>query len=129
MRLDGYEPKPPRGGCHGKPEEVVKMEDEKPKVKADELGGTPKLACPNCGVDLIAAHGRGLHNANGEYIEHRDGCRCAWCDWMWFDDHEPATCECGARVVVRIDDDRAFSSMLEQRCDDAQAATTGRIRW
>lgn len=70
---------------------------------------TPKLSCPECGVPLVPATGRGRHDKDGNYVEHRDGCRCPWCDWVWFDDEPPVECECGARVVVVIDDDAAYA--------------------
>lgn len=70
----------------------------------------PKLACPSCGTGLIPPHGRGRYDDDGNYIEHRDGCRCPWCEWMWFDDTDPVHCECGAHVLVRVDDDHAYAA-------------------
>lgn len=74
------------------------------------MSDAPKLGCPRCGEPLIAAHGRGRYDRDGNYIEHRDGCRCAWCGWMWFDDAAPVRCECGAAVRVDVDDDHAYTT-------------------
>ena len=70
---------------------------------------SPWLGCPECGEPAVEAHGRGRYDADGNYIEHRDGCRCAWCDWMWFDDRAPVACRCGALVGVVIDDGHAYA--------------------
>lgn len=72
----------------------------------------PMLACPECGVDLIPAHGRGRHDKDGNHITHRDECRCRWCDWYWYDDAEPVKCACGVVVKVDTDDDHAFAREL-----------------
>lgn len=72
----------------------------------------PKLDCPECGEGLIPAHGRGLHDEDGNYVEHRDGCRCHWCDWVWFDDAAPMQCACGAVCRVHCDDDHAFATVV-----------------
>ena len=74
----------------------------------------PLLACPECGEPLIPAHGRGRYDRDGNYIEHRDGCRCPWCQWMWFDDADPVRCACGALVVVEIDDDAAYATTAKE---------------
>ncbi len=70
---------------------------------------SPWLDCPQCGVPVIEAHGRGKYDSDGNYCEHRDGCRCAWCDWMWFDDCDPVACKCGALIGVHIDDGHAYA--------------------
>jgi hypothetical protein len=70
----------------------------------------PKLECPKCGVALIEATERGYLNRDGEWIEHRAGCRCPWCDWAWHDDREPVRCECGALVGVGCDDGHAYAT-------------------
>lgn len=67
----------------------------------------PKLDCPSCGVGLIPAHGCGRYDENGNFLEHRNGCQCPWCEWMWSDDADPVTCGCGAVVGVRIEDETA----------------------
>lgn len=66
------------------------------------MSDAPKLKCPECGDPLVSAHGRGRYDADGNYIEHRHGCRCRYCDWMWFDDAKPVRCECGALVGVGV---------------------------
>lgn len=76
--------------------------------------GTACLACPECGVALIPAHGRGRYDREGNYIEHREGCRCAWCGWMWFDDRPPVTCACGAVVRVEVDDVYAHAKLVSK---------------
>ena len=73
------------------------------------------LRCPECGVNLIEAHGRGRYDGDGEYVAHRDGCRCPWCEWMWFDDRDPVTCACGAVVGVDADDSHAYAKTIEGR--------------
>ena len=73
----------------------------------------PSLKCPECSAPLIPAHGRGRYDQDGNYIEHRDGCRCHWCGWMWFDDADPVTCACGAVVGVNTDDGYAYATMKE----------------
>ena len=80
----------------------------------------PKLDCPNCGVGLISPHGRGRYDSDGNYAEHRDGCRCPWCDWMWFDDAEPVECLCGARVRVVVDNGRAYARLDADRKENAR---------
>lgn len=72
------------------------------------------LDCPECSTPLIPAHGRGRHDQDGNYVEHRDGCRCPWCDWAWFDDADPVTCACGAVVGVKVDEDYAYATMIEE---------------
>jgi hypothetical protein len=72
----------------------------------------PMLQCPWCGVDLIAPHGRGRHDNDGNIIEHRTNCRCRWCDWMWFDDAVAVTCACGAVVRVDCDDGSAYAKLV-----------------
>ncbi|HEY0881625.1 MAG TPA: hypothetical protein VGE37_03200, partial [Archangium sp.] len=81
----------------------------------------PTLNCPACGVPLIEAQGRGRHDRDGNYIEHREGCRCAWCGWMWFDDMEPMKCTCGALVRVEIDDETAFAKVVENAVEPVTA--------
>jgi hypothetical protein len=76
------------------------------------MSDRPKLDCPECGVPLIPAHGRGRFNDDGEYVVHRDGCRCHWCQWVWFDDMDPVKCACGAAVVVDIDDKSASAKFV-----------------
>ena len=69
---------------------------------------TPHLDCPNCGEPLFPATGRGLWNEETEeFNEHREACGCDQCDWVWHEDEE-ATCECGARCIVDVDEDRAW---------------------
>lgn len=76
----------------------------------------PALSCPECGAKgLIPAHGRGRYDGDGNYLEHREGCRCLYCDWMWFDDRDPVTCACGSVVHVEVDDGHAYA----RGCDDA----------
>lgn len=70
----------------------------------------PWLQCPSCDEDLIQATHRARYDHNGELVEHRDGCRCPWCEWMWYDSDPIVTCQCGAAACVRIDDDRAYAS-------------------
>lgn len=68
----------------------------------------PYLSCPECGVELIPASGRGCIDSDGNDIWHRDGCRCHWCAWWWSEDEE-RVCECGARVAVTVDDGHAYA--------------------
>lgn len=81
------------------------------------LGGhdsdIPLLTCPECGVGLIPPSGRGLFTNEGEFQEHSETCRCPHCEWIWFDDTAPVTCECGALVVVACDDERAFATQVD----------------
>jgi hypothetical protein len=72
----------------------------------------PSLDCPECGVPLIPATGRGYYDEDGEYCEHREGCECHRCEWMWFDDTDPTSCTCGAKVLIRIDDQHAYAYAL-----------------
>lgn len=72
------------------------------------------LDCPECCAPLIPAHGRGRFDEDGEFVEHREGCRCPWCDWAWFDDQDPVTCACGVAVVVKCDDQYAYASVKEK---------------
>jgi hypothetical protein len=72
----------------------------------------PSLACPECGIDLIPAHGRGRFDRDGNEIVHRDECRCRWCDWWWYEDEDPVTCACGAVVGVSVDDDHAYTKLI-----------------
>lgn len=74
----------------------------------------PMLRCPECGTPLIAPHGRGRYDRDGNYHEHRDGCRCAWCDWMWFDDADPVRCQCGSLVCVDANDDHASAKIVQE---------------
>ena len=76
----------------------------------------PKLLCPECNVPLIEANARGRLDKSGEWIEHRAGCRCAWCDWAWHDDDEPTLCDCGALVGVCCDDGVASAEVLGVPC-------------
>lgn len=69
----------------------------------------PSLDCPECSTPLIPAHGRGRTDEDGNYVEHRDGCRCHWCGWIWLDDADPVTCACGAIVVVAVDEEYAYA--------------------
>lgn len=73
----------------------------------------PNLACPECGVPLLPATMRARHDDDGNLIEHRLGCRCAWCEWMWSDDDDPVRCACGALVGVSVDDDAAYATTIE----------------
>jgi len=75
---------------------------------------TPKLDCTECGTALIPPHGRGRHDRDGNYVGHRSTCRCRWCGWIWFDDAEPVTCECGATVRVECDDGHAFAATVRR---------------
>lgn len=77
----------------------------------------PYLGCPECGEPVLQATNRGRYNADGEYVAHRDGCRCAWCDWMWFDDVEPERCVCGTLVGVSVDDSHAYPKPVEEDSD------------
>lgn len=70
------------------------------------------LDCPECGAPLVPAHGRGVHDSDGDFSEHGEGCGCPYCDWVWFDGREPVTCACGALVGIEIDDDRAYTVTL-----------------
>ncbi len=74
----------------------------------------PMLDCPKCSKPLIPATGRGRFDSDGEYLEHRDACRCPRCDWMWFEESDPVDCECGARVRVVVDDERAYASEVSR---------------
>lgn len=74
----------------------------------------PKLPCPECGHPAIAAHGRGRYDSDGNYCEHRDGCRCHWCSWMWFDDADPVRCACGVLLKISVDDDAAYVTQVEE---------------
>jgi hypothetical protein len=69
----------------------------------------PSLSCPECGVDLIPAHGRGRYDRDGNDIWHADACRCRWCSWWWSDGEAPVTCACGANVRVVCDDGHAWT--------------------
>lgn len=73
----------------------------------------PSLDCPECGVPLIPAHGRGRYDRDGNEVTHDDACRCRWCDWWWWDDGEPVTCACGAVVMVREEDGTAYATTGE----------------
>lgn len=64
----------------------------------------PYLDCPECGKPLIPASGRGQLR-DGEYMDHRDGCRCPYCHWVWLDDGDLVTCSCGAVARVALGDD------------------------
>ncbi len=75
----------------------------------------PKLKCPECGVPLVEASGRGCYDEDGNYGEHRLGCRCPWCSWMWFDDQPEVACECGALVGVEVDDGTAYAVTEEDK--------------
>lgn len=70
----------------------------------------PLLDCPNCGEPLIPASGRGGWDDDGDFVEHGEGCRCPWCEWVWHDDAEPVRCKCGALVKVAIDDEHAYAT-------------------
>lgn len=71
----------------------------------------PALSCPECGAaDLIPAHGRGRLDRDGNDIVHGGGCRCRWCQWMWWDDRDPVRCQCGALVRVSVDDGHAYAT-------------------
>lgn len=74
-----------------------------------------KLNCPECGDPLIAAHGRGRYDKEGNFVEHRESCRCPHCEWVWFDDAEPVGCPCGALVRVVEDDGYAYAQTVERR--------------
>lgn len=74
----------------------------------------PSLACPECGVPLIPAHGRGRVDRDGDDIPHGGACRCRWCGWMWWDDRGPTRCACGALVRVKVDDGHAYASTVEK---------------
>lgn len=74
----------------------------------------PMLDCPECGTPLVRPHGRGYYDKDGEYIAHRDGCRCRWCDWMWFDDQPTDDCECGACVTVEVDEQHAYARAVRK---------------
>lgn len=76
---------------------------------ADDVPIRPMLDCPTCGEPLIAAHGRGRFDEDGNIIAHRTACRCRWCNWIWYDDEPPVDCSCGARVGVDVDDGSAFA--------------------
>ena len=76
------------------------------------MSDRPFLGCPECGEPLIPAHGRGRSNVDCEPIEHRDECRCRWCEWIWYDDRPPVTCACGAVAKVYIDDHAAYAKGL-----------------
>jgi hypothetical protein len=67
----------------------------------------PFLDCLSCGEDLIPAHGRACLEEDGG--EHRDGCRCPYCQWVWYDDREPVRCKCGALVRVKVEDETAYA--------------------
>lgn len=69
----------------------------------------PTLGCPSCGEPLIAPHGRGRHDDDGNFIEHKPRCRCGRCDWFWWDDAEPVRCECGSLVGVEADGEHAYA--------------------
>ena len=77
----------------------------------------PFLECTECGVKLIPADMRGLWDDEGGFVEHREGCRCSRCDWMWSENYEPVRCGCGARVIVAVDDNdgpRAYARTVEE---------------
>lgn len=78
-------------------------------VRAKPPSSRAVLDCPECSTPLIPAHGRGRYDEDGDYVEHRDGCRCPWCDWTWFDDADPVTCACGAVVGVKCDEEYAYA--------------------
>lgn len=80
----------------------------KPKNKP----ASPWLDCPGCGEPAIEAHGRGRHDSDGNFIEHRDACRCAWCNWTWFDGCEPVACKCGALVSTKEDDGYIYARVV-----------------
>lgn len=73
----------------------------------------PKLPCPECSTPLIPATGRGLHDEDGEFLEHREECECPYCGPMWSDSTAPVTCECGALVKVTVDDDHAYATEVD----------------
>jgi hypothetical protein len=68
------------------------------------MSDAPWLNCPECGGDVLQAKRRGYYedDGEGEYIEHRDGCRCPYCGWMWSEEDEPERCGCGALCEVRV---------------------------
>ena len=71
----------------------------------------PWLGCPECGGEVFQAQYRGRYDRDGNFIEHGAGCRCRWCNWMWFDDEE-CKCECGARLRVLCDDGKAYATAV-----------------
>lgn len=79
--------------------------------KAAEMNtlNTLFLPCPACGSDLVPATGRGRINADGEEIRHRDACRCAWCEWWWYENYDEYTCTCGMVSVVSCEDGYAYA--------------------
>lgn len=83
-----------------------------PSCGTDAAGAVPKLDCPSCGVPLVPAHSRGAYDRDGNYVQHSETCRCSNCRWMWFDDAEAVACACGARVLVEVDDENAFTTDL-----------------
>jgi DNA-directed RNA polymerase subunit RPC12/RpoP len=72
----------------------------------------PSLECPECGAEAIPATGRG-RNTDDEFIEHRDGCRCSYCDWVWMDGTE-VTCACGAKLITDVDDGYAYVRLTNE---------------
>lgn len=73
------------------------------------MSHAPFLSCPCCGADCFQSESRGRFDRDGNFIAHAIGCRCRWCEWMWWDDAPPVRCECGALVGVEIDDDHAHA--------------------
>lgn len=72
----------------------------------------PSLACPECSVPLIPAHGRGRIDRDDNEVPHADACRCRWCGWWWMDGEPPVTCTCGAVVRVIAEDGHAYASTV-----------------
>lgn len=77
------------------------------------MSTTPSLVCPNCGEPLIPPSGRGGFDDDGNYIEHREACRCPHCAPMWFDDAPPVRCACGITARVEVDDEHAYAREIE----------------
>lgn len=76
------------------------------------MSTAPCLECPKCDEPLFQATNRGRHDEHGNYIGHRLECRCRWCDWIFFDDVPPVTCECGAVVRIDCDDYTAYAKLI-----------------
>jgi hypothetical protein len=70
----------------------------------------PAMECPMCGIEAIPATGRG-RNTDDEFVEHREGCRCAHCTWVWADSHE-VTCHGWQPVRAKESEALAWASQV-----------------
>lgn len=77
----------------------------------------PSLDCPECGEASVAAIGRGYYDDEGDFVAHRDECRCLCCDWVWSECSDNVVCVCGASLYVAVDE-YPYVKAISEESDD-----------